>query len=141
MKLKFSYCQRYNQWLKKNIPKIIITSILFNNLFIYSNASNLSAIDDLNNNDRYETYSGILVNVKDSDENYLEEIKIFGNTYQNKSDLSEIESVGKLYVDKNGDPILNKYGREQYKISIHSTNENLFNKDLLMTKFQLWNAR
>lgn len=133
MKLKFSYCQRYNQWLKRNMPKIISTSLLFNNLFIYSNASNLSAIDDLSDNNRYETYSGILINVKDSNGNSLEEIKIFGNTYQNESDLSEIESIGKLYVDKNGDPILDKYGREQYKISIISTSENLFNKDLLMT--------
>lgn len=44
-----------------------------------------------------------------------------------KADLSDIKSVGELYVDDEGQPILDDLGREQYKIEIESCNKNLSN--------------
>lgn len=41
-----------------------------------------------------------------------------------KADLSDIQHLGELYVDSEGQPILDSEGREQYKIEIKSCNNN-----------------
>ena len=74
---------------------------------------------------RYQTLEGEYITIDDSIEGNLEEIEIFGNTIQDLNNLEDIQSVGDLYVDEDGNPILDKQGREQYKIDIVSGNKNL----------------
>ena len=45
-----------------------------------------------------------------------------------KADLSNIQHLGELYVDEEGQPILDSEGREQYKIEIES--RNFYTNDL-----------
>lgn len=63
-------------------------------------------------------------------------IEIWGDTYQDTSDLSNIQHVGELYVNEEGNPILNE-GKEQYKIEVESYNKNLFNTTLTQGR---WNS-
>ena len=104
--------------LKRNIAQILSVGILLNNLSFYSNASISSA--EIPN--RYETIEGEYITIDDSTEGELVEIEVFGNTVQDENDLSDIQSVGDLYVDDNGNPILDSQGREQYKIDITTCN-------------------
>ena len=57
-------------------------------------------------------------------------------------DLSYIQSVGDLYVDESGEPILDEEGNEQYKLEIESSN-TLFNEKYLKEGFkkELYNGR
>ena len=80
---------------------------------------------------RYQTLEGEYITVDDSTEGNLEEIEIFGNTVQDENNLEDVQSVGDLCVDKNGNPILDSQGREQYKINISSNNKNLFNGEFI----------
>ena len=48
-----------------------------------------------------------------------------------KADLSNIQHLGELYADEEGQPILDGEGRKQYKIEIESCNENLFDGELV----------
>lgn len=50
----------------------------------------------------------------------IEVPEIWGNTIQDETDLSNIQSVGDLYVDENGEAILDEEGNEQYKLEISS---------------------
>lgn len=57
-------------------------------------------------------------------------------------DLNYIQSVGDLYVDEEGTPILDEEGNEQYKLEIESSN-TLFNEKYLKDGFkkELYNGR
>ena len=50
--------------------------------------------------------------------------------------LEDIQGVGDLYVDEDGNPILDSQGRKQYKIKIVSRNKNLFNEEWMLGKLQ-----
>lgn len=76
---------------------------------------------------RYQTLEGEYITIDDSSEGNLEEIEIFGNTVQDPDNLENIQSVGDLYVDELGNPILDKQGRKQYKIDVSSMGKNLLN--------------
>ena len=77
---------------------------------------------------RYQTLEGEHITIDDSMEGNLEEIEIFGNTVQDLNNLEDIQSVGDLYVDESGNPILDSQGMEQYKINFISNNGNLFDE-------------
>lgn len=49
-------------------------------------------------------------------------IEIQGNTYQDKNNLNHIECIGELYVDEEGEPILDEEGEEQYLIEFITSN-------------------
>ena len=51
-----------------------------------------------------------------------------------KADLSNIQHAGELYVDEEGQPILDSEGREQYKINIEICNANLIKPNMEMVK-------
>lgn len=75
--------------------------------------------------DLTDTYSATWTESNNSFEdmpNMIEISEIWGNTVQDKSDLNIIQSVGDLYVDESGEPILDEEGNEQYKLEIESTN-------------------
>lgn len=57
-------------------------------------------------------------------------------------DLEYIQSVGDLYVDESGEPILDEEGNEQYKLEIESSN-TLFDEKYLKDGFkkELYNGR
>ena len=57
-------------------------------------------------------------------------------TYESyhKADLSNIQHAGELYVDEEGQPILDSEGREQYKFEIEVCNANLVKPDMEMVK-------
>ena len=84
----------------------------------------------------YQEYEGTFITVTDKSEDdiidtdrFIEVTEIWGNTVQDEENLEDIQSVGELYVDDEGNPILDELGREQYKIEIESCNcINLFNK-------------
>ena len=103
---------------KTFIAKALIIGIVLNSISTLSYANT-----EIPN--RYQTLEGKYITVDDSTEGNLEEIEIFGNTVQNPDNLEEVQSVGDLYVDENGNPILDSQGREQYKIDIVSSNSNL----------------
>lgn len=70
--------------------------------------------------------------LENSNKNNLIEIEeIWGNTWQDENNLEDIRHIGELYVDESGQPILDSYGREQYKIDIKSFNKNLFSDDIM----------
>ena len=50
-----------------------------------------------------------------------------------KADLSNIKHLGELYVDEEGQPILDGEGREQYKVEIISS--NLYNSSISINEF------
>ena len=100
------------------LSKIISKVLIFN--LIILNMSNLSyATTDIP--DRYQTLEGKSITIDDSKVGELDEIEIFGNTVQDEDNLENIQSVGDLYVDDKGNPILDKQGREQYKVKIKSS--------------------
>ena len=105
--------------LNKLISKGLAFGIILNSISVISYANT-----EIPN--RYQTLEGEYIAIDDSTEGNLEEIEIFGNTVQDENNLEDIQSVGDLYVDEDGNPILDKQGREQYKIDIISTNKNLF---------------
>lgn len=115
--------------INKLISKSLIFSLLSSNLLIFSNANEIS--------NRYQTLEGEYITIDDSIEDSLEEIEIFGNTIQDKSNLENIQSVGELYVDEDGNSILDKQGREQYKINIVSQNKNYVNYTNIFDSNQL----
>lgn len=108
--------------LKKIISSFLIIS-LFNGNCIISSCANADTLD------KYEVLEGEYITIHDSEKDSIEEIDIFGNTVQNSESLSDIQSVGDLYVDNNGEPILDKQGRKQYKLELVSQNKNLFDKN------------
>ena len=76
-----------------------------------------------------DTYSATWTESNDSFENMpnvIEISEIYGNTVQDENDLNIIQSVGDLYVDENGEAILDEDGNEQYKIDITSFGVNLW---------------
>ena len=84
----------------------------------------------------YQEYEGTFITATNKSEDdtldtsrYIEVTEIWGNTVQDENNLEDIQSVGELYVDEQGEPILDDLGKEQYKIEIESCNcINLFNK-------------
>lgn len=54
----------------------------------------------------------------------IEITSLWGNTYQNPNNLNEIVSLGDLYVDEGGEPILDEEGNEQYKLELISNDGN-----------------
>ena len=77
----------------------------------------------------YQEYEGTFITVTDKSEDdiidtdrFIEVTEIWGNTVQDENNLEDIQSVGELYVDDEGNPILDDLGREQYKIEIESCN-------------------
>ena len=92
----------------------------------------------------YQEYEGTFITATDKSEydtldtnRYIEVTEIWGNTIQDENNLEDIQSVGELYVDDEGNPILDDLGREQYKIEIESCNKNLFQEELLVSKTYL----
>lgn len=85
----------------------------------------------------YQEYEGTFITATNKSEDdtldtsrYIEVTEIWGNTVQDENNLEDIQSVGELYVDDEGNPILDDLGREQYKIEIESCNKNLFDGEL-----------
>lgn len=84
----------------------------------------------------YQEVEGTFITATDKSEDdtidtsrFVEVTEIWGNTIQDENNLEDIQSIGELYVDEQGEPILDELGREQYKIEIESCNcINLFNK-------------
>lgn len=56
-----------------------------------------------------------------------------------KADLSNIKHLGELYVDEEGQPILDSEGREQYKIEVESYSDNFYDEEY--TKLQAPNLK
>lgn len=125
MKIKNFMSPTAKHITQKNISKILALGVLLNNTFnIYSNANNIESLT------RYETLEGEVITLDDIKEDDITEIEIFGNTVQDENNLEDIQSVGELYVNEQGQPILDDLGREQYKIEIESCNENLIDGNL-----------
>ena len=99
----------------KLVAKGLSIGLLLNSMSILSYANT-----EIPN--RYQNLEGEYITIDDSTEGNLEEIEIFGNTIQDPNNLEGIQSVGDLYVDKNGNPILDSQGRKQYKINLISQN-------------------
>ena len=116
--------------IRKNISKLLGLSLFMSNFSLYSTMA--TSNNEIPN--RYETLEGEYITINDSTEGELHEIEIFGNTIQDENNLQDIQSVGDLYVDENNNPILDKQGREQYKIDIVSNNKNLFNEKNIVSK-------
>jgi len=91
-----------------------------------------------------DTYSATWTESNNSIENppsMIEIPEIFGNTIQDENDLNIIQSVGDLYVDEEGTPILDEDGNEQYKLEIESGNDlirDFRNYDYSLKR--LWNG-
>ena len=115
--------------INKKYFNITIFTMLSLSLFLNSSYKSSSANDDVPYN-RYELLEGEFLKVNYSDEDVVKDIEIYGNTVQNKSDLGDIRSVGDLYVDDAGNPILDSKGNKQYKIDIISTGKNIFDGNL-----------
>ena len=94
-------------------------------------------ITEQDNYRRYhQEYEGAFITVSDKSEDdtldtsrYIEVTEIWGNTVQDENNLEYIQSVGELYVDDEGNPILDDLGREQYKIEIENFNDFHSNLD------------
>lgn len=84
----------------------------FNDCNIFANTSA---------DNRYSVLEGEKVSVLSSDLNKISKIEIEGNTVSKNNRLSENESLGELYVDKHGNPILDSNNQKQYKINIVTT--------------------
>ena len=54
----------------------------------------------------------------------IEITSLWGNTYQNPNNLNEIVSLGDLYVNEEGNAILDEDGNEQYKLELTSNDGN-----------------
>ena len=69
----------------------------------------------------------------DNPPSMIEIPEIWGNTIQDENDLNIIQSVGELYVDEEGNPILDEEGNEQYKLElISSDGGNQSNKTTIL---------
>ena len=81
-----------------------------------------SKIEDfvLTNNAIWKDVNGENLSIEYTKEGYLREVEVWGNTVQNQDDLSDIQHLGELYVDDEGQPKLDSQGRKQYKIDIVS---------------------
>lgn len=78
----------------------------------------------------HQEYEGTFITATDRSEDdtldtsrYIEVTEVWGNTVQDENNLEDIQSVGELYVDDEGNPILDDLGKEQYKIKIESCND------------------
>lgn len=71
----------------------------------------------------WSTVQGENLSVDYTKEGYLREVEIWGNTIQNEEDLLNIQHLGELYVNEEGQPILDSEGKEQYKIEVESYNQ------------------
>ena len=111
--------------IRKNISKLLGLSLFITNFSLYPSMA--TSNNEIPN--RYETLEGEYITIDNSTEGELYEIEIFGNTIQDENNLEDIQSVGDLYVDENGNPILDKQGRKQYKIDIVTKGKNLFDID------------
>ena len=98
---------------KKIVSKSLVAILFFN-------TGMTSFAGSLLKDGRYETLEGESVTINDSTRDKLYEIEIFGNTIQDANNLEDTQSVGDLYVDESGRPILDGRGREQYAINIKS---------------------
>lgn len=79
----------------------------------------------------FSTTWTITNNSIDNPPSMIEIPEIWGNTVQDESDLNIIQSVGDLYVDESGEPILDEEGNEQYKLEIESNdNVNILDYEL-----------
>ena len=107
--------------LKVNIARFLAAGLLLNNIYFYSDANTLN----IGVPNRYETLESKYITVDNSTEGELHEIEIFGDTAQDENNLNDIRSVGDLYTDDKGNPILDKQGREQYKVNLGSKNKSL----------------
>lgn len=109
--------------IKKIISQSIALSLIFNTFML-----NISLADS----EYYEYIEGKLLSIDDTFSGSIKEMEVFGETIQDPNNLSDIQSVGDLYVDEKGNPILDKNGNKQYIIKLTSTNKNLFNnKDII----------
>lgn len=70
----------------------------------------------------WTTVQGENLSIEYTKEGYLREVEIWGNTWQDENNLEDIRHLGELYVDEEGQPILDSQGRKQYKIEIESKN-------------------
>lgn len=104
--------------------KKIVSSAIILSLFI----PNLNSVAYTEISNRYETMEGEHIVIEDSIAGNLREIEIFGNTVQDENNLENIQSVGELYVDKVGNPILDSNGKKQYFVNIKTVGKNLFNE-------------
>lgn len=84
----------------------------------------------------YQEYEGTFIAATNKSEDdtidtsrCIEVTEIWGNTVQDENNLEDIQSVGELYVDDEGNPILDDLGREQYKIEIENFNDFHSNLD------------
>lgn len=68
--------------------------------------------------DRFKTLEGETITISNSTYGSFKLVEIHGNTTQS---AGVIKGVGDLYVDSQGNPILNIRGEKQYKIDIVST--------------------
>ena len=112
MELKGNLFAR-NLRIKKLVVNLSIVSITLNSVL------NTVHANDIPN--RYQTLEGEYITVDNSHADIIQEIEVFGNTVQDGNNLGDIQSVGDLYVDDSGNPILDKLGREQYKLNVVST--------------------
>ena len=70
----------------------------------------------------WSTVQGENLSIEYTKEGYFREVEIWGNTWQDENNLEDIRHLGELYVDEEGQPILDSQGRKQYKIEIESKN-------------------
>lgn len=75
-----------------------------------------TAIDDEYLSSQYKTYEGDILKIENSSLKNIENIELFGNS--SKVTQDEIQSVGDVYVDGEGNPILDSNGNIQYKITL-----------------------
>lgn len=78
----------------------------------------------------HQEYEGTFITATNKSEDdtldtsrYIEVTEVWGNTVQDENNLEDIQSVGELYVNEQGQPILDDLGREQYKIKMESCND------------------
>ena len=113
--------------LKPNTKYSFASSVRFPiNSWIVSTESTLL---DLNNksNGTFTTSSDGLVAIGLRYEGEFDFILVEGDVIPSSPtfSLEDIKSVGDLYVDENGEAILDEEGNEQYKLEIESSNKNL----------------
>ena len=79
---------------------------------------------------------GNFISADDTYEYKLKEIEVFGDTWQDENNLEDIQHAGELYVDDEGQPILDAEGKEQYKFEIEVCNANFYKEG-----FVKWDSR
>lgn len=106
--------------IKTNIARLLAIGVLLNNIYLDSNANSIDILD------RYETLNDEYITINNSEDTLIKDLEIVGNSIQDENNVENLHSVGDLYVDENGSPILDSQGREQYKIDIVIKSKNLF---------------